>query len=207
MFVFGHLGITLGAAALLTGVRQSSRSPETARNSAVKSSSSSSPVVPNQKTSWLSYLGSRVDIRLLLIGSLLPDIIDKPIGRFFFREAFSNGKIFGHTLLFLILVTMAGIYLYRRYNQTWCLTFSFGTATHLVLDRMWLIPRTLFWPLMGFTFDRVYINNWAWNVFHTLYTDPKVLLIEIVGALIFVWFAWLLRSRRKIYAFIRYGQV
>jgi len=207
MLVFGHTGITLGAAVLLAGALESSRSPKIARSEAMKPSSHYSRVVPNCKTSWLNYLGSRIDIRLLFVGSLLPDLIDKPIGRFFFRETFSNGKIFCHTLLFLILVTIAGIYLYRRYNKTWCLAVSFGTVTHLVFDQMWRTPQTLFWPLLGFTFEKVDISNWILEVTHALFTNPVVYVPEIAGAVILIWFAWLLLRRRKIYSFIKYGQV
>jgi len=206
MFVFGHTGITLGAAVLLAGALESRRSSKIARREAMESSSHYSQVVPNRKTSWLIYLGSRIDIRLLFISSILPDLIDKSIGRFVFREIFSNGRIFCHTLLFLILVTIAGIYLYRRYNKTWFLAVSFGTATHFVFDQMWRIPQTLFWPLLGFTFEKV-DSNWISNMFHSLFTDPVAYLPEIMGAIILIWFVWLLLRRRKICSFIKYGQV
>ena len=149
----------------------------------------------------------RVGIRFILVGSLLPDIIDKPVGQFFFGGTFSNGRIFCHTLLFLILVTVAGIYLYNHYNKTWLLAFSFGTMTHLIFDQMWRIPQTLFWPLLGFTFERIDISNWTPDIFHALLTDPVVYLPELVGAIILIWFVWLLLRSRKIYSFAKYGQV
>ncbi len=207
MLVFGHTGITLGAAALLAGALGSRRLSKTTKDEAVESSLHYSQVVPNRKPSWLTYLGSRIDIRLLLVGSLLPDIIDKPVGHFFFRETFSNGRIFCHTLLFLILVTVAGIYLYRRYSKTWLLAFSFGTLTHLILDQMWHAPQTLFWPLLGLAFERADISNWIPNIFYALLTEPAVYLSELVGAVILIWFAWLLLRRGKIYLFIKYGRV
>ncbi|MFC1904416.1 metal-dependent hydrolase [Chloroflexota bacterium] len=206
MLVFGHTGITLGAAALVASTLGSSRLSKTTRNKAVKSSPHYSQVVQNCKASWLTYLGSRIDIRLLLVGSILPDIIDKPIGQFFFRETFSNGRIFCHTLLFLILVTFAGIYLYGRYSKTWLIAFSFGTLTHLIFDQMWRTPRTLFWPLLGLTFEREDISNWILNIFHALFTNLGVYIPELVGAVIIIWFAWLLLCRGEIYSFIKYGQ-
>jgi hypothetical protein len=36
------------------------------------------------------------DIRLLILGSLLPDLIDKPLGHIILPE--NNGRIFAHTL-------------------------------------------------------------------------------------------------------------
>ena len=72
MLIFGHAGITLGAATLLTGALSSSRFSQK-----VPAANPS----PGDKVSWFTYLGSYIDIRLLLIGSLLPDIVDKPIGK------------------------------------------------------------------------------------------------------------------------------
>ena len=207
MLVFGHAGITLGAAAFLAGVLENRRLSKTMGNEAEETPSHHSQVAPRRKTSWLTYLGSRIDIRLLLIGSLLPDIIDKPVGTFFFRETLSSGRIFCHTLLFLILVTVSGIYLYRRYSKTWLLTLSFGTFTHLIFDQMWCTPRTLFWPLLGLAFERADISNWIPNIFHALLTDPVVYLPELVGAVILIWFTWLLFRRQKICSFIKHGQI
>ena len=67
------------------------------------------------KPAWFDALARRVDIRLLAIGSLLPDIIDKPVGQVFFRGTFSDGRIFSHTLLFLALVSLGG---YARRRRT-----------------------------------------------------------------------------------------
>ena len=47
-----------------------------------------------------------------MVGALLPDIIDKPVGLFFLREAFGHGRLFSHTLLFPTLVALVGFYLY-----------------------------------------------------------------------------------------------
>jgi len=69
MLIFGHAGITLGATALLNGALTKSYS-----------------LCAGGRASWLASLGNRIDIRLLLLGSLLPDIIDKPAGQFSFDE-------------------------------------------------------------------------------------------------------------------------
>lgn len=212
MLVLGHAGITLGAAALLSGVLGSRVFKTTEKEglelfspSLRKSKTTNS--FPNQKISWVTSLVSRIDLRLLLIGSLLPDIIDKPIGLYFFRETFSNGRIFCHTLLFLILVTVAGLYFYRHHNKTWLLAFSFGILTHLILDQMWYTPRTLLWPLLGLNFERIDLSSWAANIFHALLTDPAVYIPELVGVVILFWFTWVLLNTKKTFVFIKYGQI
>ena len=119
MLVFGHTGITLGAAVLLANLIPNRRFSQTAGNETVSPStrSSNEPQAAGEtsrrKNSWFASLGRRINIRLILVGSLLPDIIDKPVGMVFFRESFSNGRIFCHTLLFLIIIMIAGLYLYR----------------------------------------------------------------------------------------------
>ncbi len=214
MLAFGHTGITLGIAVLLAGLTTTSRS---SRNKKVRVDALSSPSPQataetnygeTRKVSWVESLADYADLRLLLVGSLLPDIIDKPVGQFFFRETFSNGRIFSHTLIFLALITIVGLYLYRRRGgKTWLLALSFGTFTHLVLDQMWRDPHTLLWPAYGLAFARADLTNWVPNMFHALLTDPQVYLPELAGAAILIWFAQSLVRRRRVFAFLKCGKV
>ena len=211
MLVFGHAAITLGAAVLLNGALTKSQARRGVNES--RGEPRPPPEKPSQNwssggvVSWFTSLANRIDIRLLLVGSLLPDIIDKPIGVFFFRDTFSNGRIFCHTLLFFILITLGGLYLYRSRNKTWLLALSFGTFMHLILDRMWLSPRTLLWPLYGFSFEKVDLTYWTQDMFHALLTNPMVWISELVGAAIVICFVWLLVRRGNLYAFLRNGHV
>jgi len=213
MQALGHAGITLGAAVLLTGAVTSSGSARTGRSEVIEPPRRSAETAPasnrttSERQSWLTSLGSYVDIRILLIGSLLPDIVDKPLGVFLFPETFSSGRIFCHTLLFLIMMTLAGVYVYRRYRKMWLLVLSFGAFMHLVLDQMWLTPRTLFWPLYGFTFEPADITDWIQDMLYALFTDPRVYVPELLGAGILIWFVVALLQRRRFCPFIRHGQV
>ena len=212
MFLFGHAGITLGAAALLANTFPKCCFSKTAGNEATEASSRSSKVtrtlsnLPGYKASWFASLGNCIDIRLLLIGSLLPDIIDKPIGTLLFRETFSSGRIFFHTLFTAILITLAGLYIYKRNRKTSLLAISFGTFTHLIFDQMWRTPRTLFWPIYGMAFDRADITDWIWNLLHVVGTDPQYYIPELVGAAILVWFTVVLVRKQKIVYFLKCGR-
>lgn len=207
MLVFGHAGITLGTAALIVGWLRNSHLPKTERNILQESSENKLPEIENTNRSWFSLLGRYVDIRILFIGSLLPDIIDKPIGQIFFKEIFSNGRIFGHTLLFLLIITLAALYLYRYHNKTWLLALSFGTFLHLVCDQMWLSPKTLLWPVYGFTFERVDLTRWISDVLAGLLRDPAVYIPELVGLAILLWFTVELVRKRNLFNFVKYGQI
>jgi inner membrane protein len=188
MFVFAHAGITLGAATLVAGALDRRQ------------------ISPSEKTSWFTSLSRRVDIRVLLVGSLLPDIIDKPAGQYFFRETFSNGRIFAHTLLFLIVLAGTGFYLYKRYRQVWMLTLAAGTFLHLLLDAMWSVPATLFWPLLGFTFEKAELTGWFANIFQALFSKAGIFIPELIGLAILLWFGLALVSQKKVGAFLKYGK-
>jgi inner membrane protein len=185
MLPFGHVGITLGAATILNGAINNRHS----------------------KISWFASLSRYIDIRLLLVGSLLPDIIDKPIGQYLLRNIFSNGRIFSHSLLLLILISAVGFYLYRRRRQVWMISLAAGTFTHLVLDEIWRAPATLFWPLLGFTYEKIELTDWLSNMFRELFSNPGVYIPEIVGLAILLWFGLALVRRKGVSVFIRYGKV
>jgi hypothetical protein len=198
MLLFAHAGITLGTAVVLAGTIGRHRTSKT---------TVSNPTGKTGQTTWIKTLGRYLDIRLLIVGSLLPDIIDKPVGQYILREAVSSGRIYCHTLLFLILITALGWYLYQHYHKTWMLVLSFGTLAHLVLDRMWEAPKTLLWPLFGFAFSREDLSHWILSLWEELLSDPALYVPELVGLAIVIWFVWALLSQRKIYAFFRYGRV
>ncbi len=85
------------------------------------------------------------------LGSILPDLIDKPVGLLLFPDIFGTGRIFGHALLVVGLVLFIGILVYLRYPRTGILLLALvaGIFTHQVLDAMWLQPANWYWPALG----------------------------------------------------------
>jgi inner membrane protein len=204
MLILGHAGITLGAAVFLSGAASAIRSPIPVR----EETAAALPNDPsNQPKSWLTSLARNIDIRLLLVACLLPDIIDKPLGYIFFREALSNGRVVSHTLLFLVIVSLAGLFLYHIGKKNWLLVVSFGVLVHLILDQMWKTPETLLWPFFGFAFEKHDITNYIPGIIDSLTAKPEVYIPEIIGGLILIWFAWEVLRRRKLLSFIKYGRI
>jgi|GEM_PF-1559473 len=80
----------------------------------------------------------RFDIRLLFIGAMLPDIIDKPLN----MAGLWAGRGVAHTLLFLVALFMITLYFHRP-------ILSFAAGTHILLDEMYLYPKLAFWPAYG----------------------------------------------------------
>lgn len=177
-----------------------------------QTSSSSTQADISSRPSRFSSLAKYIDIRILLVGSLLPDIIDKPLGRIFFRGVFSNGRIICHTLFFLFILSLAGIHLYRRRRKNWILVLSFGTFTHLIFDQMWLSPHTLFWPLYGWNFPK-YANirfiYWVRGIFTSLLTQPSsyIYITETIGGVVLAFFLWHIMKEKTLLNFIAKGEV
>lgn len=146
-----------------------------------------------------------LDYRLLFIGALLPDIIDKPLGIWLLADEIGNGRIFGHTLLFVFLLTAAGLLLYRSRKSIGLLVLAFGALTHLILDGMWTLPQTLFWPLLGWEFEHRVYDEWLPNILHSLTANPGVFIPEIIGALLLMAFFWAIIRQGKLKDFIRTG--
>jgi hypothetical protein len=83
MFLFGHIGVTLG---VFFGL-----------------------------SIFLPRLKAIINPKYLAVGALLPDLIDKPIGRVIFASTIANGRIIGHTLLFSLLIFLIGLHLGRQF--------------------------------------------------------------------------------------------
>jgi inner membrane protein len=207
MFILGHVGITLGAAVLLSGMVSGLRSqPQLKERSKVPQTETSEIQRPKRilsfPESWFDSLARFLDIRLLIIGSLLPDIIDKPL-----RYIVSgNGRTITHTLLISLIVLIAGLFIYYRSKRTGLLALAFGMLSHLVLDGMWQIPKTLFWPVLGWAFPELINMNWFSTWWAALLSDPMVYIGEIVGFLVIIWFLRILSRRRQVISFLIKGR-
>ena len=116
----------------------------------------------------------RVNRLALIIGSILPDIIDKS---FLFLQI-SSGRGYSHTLLFVLLFS-AFIFLISKRNKALSLSLLIGLVFHLILDLPY-VP--IFYPFIPYDFSMVHDPLPLW--IHTLMTDPKVYLTEIIGGFI-----------------------
>ncbi len=210
MLLFSHIGITLGSAAILAGVDDRLR---------VAAICSRVPHASNAggKANWLTggsetigscfeSLARKIDIRALVVGALLPDIIDKPIGHWLLAGRLDNGRIFGHTLLLLLVMAFIGWLVFKRRGSMFVFAISFGVVAHLVLDGMWQNPQTLFWPLLGIAFPKGEPGNWLAGIIRSL-TQPDVYTTEIIGLAICCAFGFWLIRKRAVFRFLRSGKV
>lgn len=99
-----------------------------------------------------SFRDEKMDLRFLMLGAIVPDLIDTPIGLAMFGT-FESVRLAGHSLLFAALV-MTWIVLATRRGRPrkkW-MPIAIGILIHLFLDTMWADPETLWWPILGGSF-------------------------------------------------------
>jgi len=207
MYLLGHAGITL-ASGLLINRLVINRKQKKAEINPGTISVNSDEVVINSNENYrnnkrLLWLTGPLNPGVLLAGSMLPDIIDKPLGVFILGDTISNGRAYSHTLLFIILLSLAGWLLWRWKGKLWLLTLGFGAFMHLILDQMWLTPSTLLWPALGTALDRQDISNWVANAYAEMFTDPGIYIPEIIGLLILIWYVFMLAFNRHVLVFNR----
>lgn len=121
---------------------------------------------------------------------MLPDIIDKPLGLIVFGTP-EMGRIFAHTLLFLLVLTALAVAL----RDVRIASISGGVLAHLVLDSMWRSPATLLWPFLGNFPMAVELSTFSY-IQQLLFelTDPLVLIPEVLGLSYLIYFAFECRS-------------
>lgn len=197
MLLLAHTGITLGTAILLQNALRLP-SPATVREQVSLRRVGDYPA--DCATSVARGFSLPIDYRLILLGSMLPDLIDKSVGLLFS----SSGRMLCHTLLFSLVITAAAVYLYRSHGKPWLLFLAFGTLMHLILDWMWLTPQVLLYPLYGWAFP-VSTSHWLQRLLYALFTYPSVYIPEIIGAAILIAFGVTLIYRKKVYAFVTKG--
>lgn len=195
MLILGHAGIALGAAVALSEVMPDGEA-------AARGNGGPGGLIG----SWFARLGRHADIRLVLVGSLLPDILDKPVGELVFRETLGSGRIFAHSLAFLLLLTLGGLYQRRRTGSGSLLALAFGVLAHQACDRMWLEPVTLLWPLLG-PFPRAAVADWFDQIWHALLHDPAVYVPEILGGTVLIALAWVLVRGAAVRRFVMTGRL
>ncbi len=180
MIFFGHLGITTGVFKIYEKVFYKKRDL-------------------SRKT--------LIDYRVVLVGAILPDIIDKPIGAYFFRSTFHNSRIFAHTLIFSTILILIGLYRLFKSRKHNILILGICTSIHLILDSMWLYPNILFWPCYGLKFAQRAEGNWLNSDINRLIADPSYYFPEIIGFAIIAYYFWPLVKNKRIKSFLNSGKM
>lgn len=178
MLLFGHLGITLAVTQTFAVLWQGKKR-----------------------------FSESIDYRLVLLGSMLPDIIDKPLGGFIFKDTLGSGRTYAHTLIFLLLLGGTGLFFWVKEKRAGILVLAGGSFVHHILDGMWCLPETYLWPFYGWSFPKGNPEGWFWQWMESLLTDPGVCLPEIIGIVFTLYFFFTLHARKQVGEFVKSGRI
>ena len=90
MLLLAHVGLTLGAAGLLKKAFANRPSSESSGESATTTRVDAKPSESLHSSSErLARVKKSIDWRLVILGSMLPDIIDKPLGTVILADTFT----------------------------------------------------------------------------------------------------------------------
>jgi inner membrane protein len=128
----------------------------------------------------------RIDYRFILLGAILPDIVDGILGLFLFEGP--AGRWIAHSLLAVLVVFVVIVVAFSGERRLAVFGLGVGWLLHLVADGMWQAPRTFLWPAFGTEFASSPAEPYSWDLF----TDPAAHLLtwagEVFGLLILLWF-------------------
>lgn len=120
---------------------------------------------------WLVFRDPAFDYRTVVVGALLPDLIDAPFG----------GARLAHTLLGAVVVLALVMLLTRgrRHRRRSLLALPIGMFAHLVADGMWARTTTFWWPFLG---------SGLTGRLPAIDHGPAVLVLEeLLGAVLVAW--------------------
>jgi Predicted membrane-bound metal-dependent hydrolase (DUF457). len=95
------------------------------------------------------------------IGSVLPDLIDKPVGYIVLADSVNFGRIYVHSLVVLLLFFIAGVIIWRYYRSFIGMALALGILSHQLLDLMWEEYWNWLWPFFGPFHGKIFENFFA----------------------------------------------
>ena len=143
---------------------------------------------------WFTFRDAAIDHRLVIVGSLLPGVIDGLYGQASVLHTLSAPIVL---LVMLMLVTIG-----RRHLRRLVLALPIGMFWHLVFDGVWMDTQLFWWPVTGLSFAETAVPA-SERSFST------VLALELVGlvALCWVWRRMGLTNSTRRRLFIRSGRL
>lgn len=135
---------------------------------------------------WI-FRDPKVDVRFLLVGAILPDLIDLPVGTWVLADRYSTGELWFHSLLIptifmalVLLTTRRG-----RRRRAW-MALGVGWLLHLLIDGMWAKEEVFLWPFFGWDLPSGEAPFWplAWG---RAMSDPWRWVTEAIGLGYLAW--------------------
>ncbi|HSG79718.1 MAG TPA: metal-dependent hydrolase [Acidimicrobiia bacterium] len=151
----------------------------------------------------------RMDLRWVLVGSLLPDLVDKPIGSVLFNEQLGSDRLVAHAVVFPVVAMFVVLVATPRGSalRKGLIGVVIGALFHLVLDGAWADPEAFWWPFFGLGFP-LRPDSAIGPLLGRMVADPLVWVGEAVGlAYLVVLWRTHLSEPGSVRGFLRDGRI
>lgn len=118
---------------------------------------------------WFVFRDDRFDYRLLLVGAILPDVIDIPMGQARWAHSLTCAVV----LLVVVMLTTG-----RRPIRRLFLGLPIGVLLHLVFDGAFSMTKVFWWPFSG---------SWGDSQVPSLARGWWDVAFEVAGLALGVW--------------------
>lgn len=135
---------------------------------------------------WI-FRDPKVDVRFLVLGAILPDLIDLLMGTVILADPYSTGELWAHSLvapsIYIVIVLVATRR--GRARRAW-MALGVAWMFHLLLDGMWLDSHVFLWPFFGLDIPAGHSPYWplAWE---RALSDPWRWVEEAAGVAYLAW--------------------
>ena len=92
---------------------------------------------------------TRMAVPVAGFSSILPDLVDKPLGHFFFLGGFLQGLELFHTFLSVLIFLAIALVMSWRARSGLLLILPAGLLLHQIMDLVWMDPVTWLSPFLG----------------------------------------------------------
>ena len=147
----------------------------------------------------------RIDYRFVLLGAILPDVVDGILGLFVFDGR--AGRWAAHSLSAVIVVAIAIIIGFRGERRLAIFGVAVGWLLHLVADGMWQAPVTFLWPAFGLDFATAPREPYSWGLLTHPADHVWTWAGEVAGLFVLAWFwvAFRMGEEGRFSLFLRDG--
>ncbi len=148
MYPLGHVAFACGAvwlgARLLDRARQDEGVPQPVAAGTAQAQAASREAATRRFS-----IAEAIDYRLVALGALLPDLIDKPIVWVLFPNPNAGGHHIGHSLFVGLALLLFGFYLFARRGKAGLALVGAAHLSHVLSDSLTHVPRSLLWPFIS----------------------------------------------------------
>lgn len=148
---------------------------------------------------------SRIDYRWILIGAIVPDLVDGALSLTIYEG--NSGRGVAHSILAVVVVAVGVLLLTKGATRLSVFGLPVGWLVHLVADGMWQAPETFLWPAFGTGFSEAPAEPYSWALVTEPWAHMSTWAGELVGlgVLLYLAAAFELHDRERRRRFLQDG--